>query len=275
MAKNAEDLIKFPVGKLKDCEELYLHGLGKSISKLVNPRRLDIGKSQRLYYYWIKNHRPIKIKDLKKITNNTQFLSLLDEIKCLSAYSSPHIINLPNTINKELAYLCGYHVGDGCICKNCLTIHYMDCKEQLIKISEIYKKIFGLSLTIRKDPRKKAYNATITSKALVYILHYCLGLPIGKKGKLKFLNWINNSLKKDFMVGFLDAEFGINRKKYQFSGSSIDKEFMCILQKELKNLGLDLKLYGPYSCIKDPNPRWFLKTSKVATMYLLKKMRLC
>lgn len=263
--------MNFPIERLENCNELYFHGLGDYLKELIKPKKLDIGKTERLYYYWINSERPISISDLKKIG---LFSLLIKKVTKISAYSDSRLIKLPKKIDKELAYLCGYHLGDGCInkSKRCFRIHYMDSKEQLIRISKIYQKIFGISLKIKKDKRKKAFNATIVSKALVYLFHYCLDLSIGKKGKLKFLPWINNNLKKDFIIGFLDAEFGVSRKKYQFSGSSIDKEFLILIQKELQNYGLNLKLYGPYSyCGHHLNPIWFLKASKLSTMYWLEE----
>ena len=254
---------------IKNARDLYLHGLGTNIRKFIDLNKSKINKSKRLVYYWIKNRRPINIADLIKITTNIQFLYLLKKAKYISAYESPHLIKLPSKLTRDLAYLCGYHMGDGCITRNNLQIYYMDTREQLIKISDIYRKNFGISLKIKKHATKGAFTAVITSKALAYLLHYCLSLPIGKKKKLFLPHWIDSKLKKEFIIGFLDAEFGIKRKEFEFSGSSIDKNFLCKLQKELIKLGLDLKLYGPYSSHNDPNPRWFLKTSKVSDMYLL------
>ena len=261
--------LQTPIEKLKNCDDLYVHELGDFLTKFVNPRKLKIGKSERLCYYWLRNGRPISIADLKKILDDNKLNILLKQIKFISAYSSPHVIALPNEIGPELAYLGGYHLGDGSISKDGLTIHYMDSKGQLDKISKIYQNLFGVSLVIKKDCRSKAFNATITSKALSLFFHHCLDFSIGKKELLNFPEWLPDSLKKDFIVGFLDAEFGVTRKKFQFSGSTIDKNFMLILQKELKKCGLDLIFYGPYKCLEDLNPRWFLKSSKIDVMYNL------
>lgn len=259
------------INKLKDCEDLYLHGLGNSISKIIKPGKVDIGRSQRLHYYWIKDQKAIGISDLKKIINSSGFLLLLRKAKFLSARGSHHLINIPKILDKELAYLCGYHLGDGHITKTCIGIHYMDSKEQLVKISKIYQKVFGISLKIKKDPTKNAFNGTVTSKAIASILHYCLEIPIGRKGKLIFPSWIKGKLKKEFIIGFLDAEFGVCKRGFQFSGSSIDKEFMEDIQRDLKKLGLNLKKYGPYSTKTHINPIWFLKTSRISDMYWLEK----
>ena len=253
------------------CDDLYFHGLGNHLKNMINPRKLDIGKSERLYYYWIRNQRPIGIGDLKNIVGRNKIYNLIKSVFYISAYASPHIIKFSSLNEKDLAYLCGYHLGDGYIGKDLLTIYYMDSEEQLLRISKIYKKLFGIGLKITKDPKKNAFGGTITSKALASILHYCLEMYAGKKGILFIPSWVKGSLKREFIIGFLDAEFGVNRKKYQFSGSSIDKEFMLLLQNELRKYGLNLKFYGPYSSGQDPNPRWFLKTSKVSTMYWLKQ----
>lgn len=258
----------FPIIKLLKVDDLYLHGMGEYIDKLITK------KSERKHYYWIKNQKPIKIKDLKSISKYSLLSKIIKKLKFISAYASPHIIKIPKKLNKDLAYLCGYHMGDGSISKNGLTIYYMDSKKYLNMISGIYQKLFGIKLSIKKDRIKNGFNGTTTSKALAYILHYCLEMPIGKKPRLHFPKWVNNKLKKDFISGYLDAEFGITRKKFQFSGSSIDKKFIIRVKNELKKLGLDLKLYGPYKMETDTNPRWFLKTSKIKDMYFINKNKI-
>lgn len=261
----------FPLNNIYKADNIYLHGLGELVNKLVDIKRLNINHSKRLYYYWLNNQKPINISDLKKFISYIQFSLVSREIKYLSAYASPHLIELPNKLDKELAYLTGYHIGDGHIRGDLLEINYTDSKEQLLRISKIYRRKFKINMKIKKDQYKNAFNGIITSKALASILYYCLDFPKGKKNRLTIPSWITEDLKKDFIIGFLDAEFGVNRSKFQFSGSSIDKNFILITQRILSELGLNLKVYGPYSSGNDPNPRWFLKTSKVKDLYWLDK----
>ena len=263
----------FPISKLYNGKDIYLHGLGRELQK-HNFSRYNLPKSLRTYYYWIEDKKPINLEDLKKLLSKRMIFKCLEKTNIISAYSSPHKIKIPKKIDKNLAYLCGYHMGDGSLSTKTLTVEYMDDISQLEKISRIYDSTFGISLKIKKCSTKKAYNSYFTSRALAYLLHLCLELPIGRKERLFYPSWINAQLRKPFVVGFLDAEFGIGRKKFQFSGSSVDKNFLKKIQCDLESFGLSTKLYGPYKSAGDPRPRWFLKNSKKEAITFIKRYKL-
>lgn len=260
--------MEFPRDRLIACDELFLHGLVVEIKSLGKP--LSAKKYWRTYYHWVAGSRPISISDIKKYYGSGVASSLIKKALFVSVVGSQHKIPIIEHINKEIAYLCGYHLGDGCISKDGYIIYYMDTKEQLEKISKIYLTNFGIGLKIKKSPTKDAFSGVITSKALSFILGHSLELGFGKKGCLKYPSWLSEDLKFHFMAGFLAAEFGVKKKDFEFSGSSIDKNFLIQLQKDLSSYGLVLKMYGPYKTKKDPNPRWFLKTSRKENISFLR-----
>ena len=116
-------------------------------------------------------------------------------------------IYFPHYLNKDLAELLGYLIGDGYLDKSYL--HFSNQDDEIIeRINHLCKTLFGINPKIRRDfRRKKLKIILLTSKTLVTVFNKIFKIPIGKKRKfLKIPNQILTS-DKEVLRSFLRAYF--------------------------------------------------------------------
>lgn len=137
---------------------------------------------------------------------------------------SPHKLKYPQKLDVDLAYLVGYHLGDGYlenvyktlkrIGKGGYEIDYADSDiEQVKHVNDIIKHEFGYELRIYKRPNVNLWIARSDCKVLHWFLNKKLGLPIGRRESIKIPSWIfnNKELLSNFLSGFFDAEGDVGR----------------------------------------------------------------
>jgi len=137
-------------------------------------------------------------------------------------------ITLPHQLNEDLAYLLGFHLGDGHMRQykrgpNWIEstifydghsineyLHYED------NICPLIKRLFNYKCKI--DIRKNSNNLRIIigSRAIVNFMHSQCGLPLGSKEDSGVPIIIKNSdvkIKRAFLRGFADTDFSLTFKK--------------------------------------------------------------
>lgn len=135
-------------------------------------------------------------------------------------------IKIPIELNEDLAYLLGFHFGDGYMSishrKN--AVDYIICYSgNFINEKEYYEdhiaclisKLFNLNTKIRKST-KNTVQILFRSKAIVEFMHKICGLPLGKKDNADVPEIIKNAeprLQKAFIRGLADTDFCISFKK--------------------------------------------------------------
>lgn len=137
---------------------------------------------------------------------------------------SPHKLRIPNELDPDLAYLTGYHLGDGYLDniykafrrqgKEDYEINYADMDlEQLKMINSIISDKFDFRLRISKRPNVNLWIARSECKVLHWYLNTKLGIPTGKRQSVRISRWILD--EKDFIVaflgGFYDAEGDVGK----------------------------------------------------------------
>tara|TARA_Y100000310_G_scaffold345791_1_gene470000 strand:- start:9831 stop:10598 length:768 start_codon:yes stop_codon:yes gene_type:complete len=137
---------------------------------------------------------------------------------------SPHKLKIPRFFNCDLAYLSGYHLGDGYledfektfirIGKGGYEIDYADKdKFQLELINRIIYQQFNYRLRVFAHNTKKQYIARGKSKVYHWFLNQVLKIPYGKRTDFKIPRWVykDKSFIKNFLSGFFDAEGDVSR----------------------------------------------------------------
>ena len=137
---------------------------------------------------------------------------------------SPHKLKVPQELDADLAYLAGYHLGDGYledvhktlkrVGKGGFEIDYADSDiEQLNLINSIIKHKFDYELRIYKRPNVNLWIARSNCKVLHWFLNKKLWLPIGRRDSIKIPGWIlkNKDFLNNFLSGFFDAEGDVGR----------------------------------------------------------------
>jgi hypothetical protein len=122
-------------------------------------------------------------------------------------------LNLPTIVGEDLAEEIGLHTGDGSM--NFyngrglfqLRGHIFDDAEHYYKrITELYMKLYGISLNIRKMESTGVIGFQIWNDDLVDFKHK-IGLPLGKKNELNIPTILNNRLLFfSFMRGLFDTD---------------------------------------------------------------------
>ena len=142
---------------------------------------------------------------------------------------SPYRVHLPSEYCPDLAYLAGYHLGDGYLEnfkeseeQGQFEILYSDEYKSQIEevISAIMQKQFRIALNIHKRPRNNVWIGRITCKVIHLFLHQILGMPLGKKGNFQIPEWIlsKEEFLNAFISGFFDAEGSIFMDKFNKAG---------------------------------------------------------
>src|ERR1041385_9106536 len=110
---------------------------------------------------------------------------------------SPHRVKIPGEYSADLAYLAGYHLGDGYLDnplrrgrKQSHEVVYCDqYKEQMQLVSSIFSKEFELPLVLVKK-RDDAWVGRRNSKVIHIFLNKILMLPVGRKGTFTIPPWV-------------------------------------------------------------------------------------
>jgi len=188
---------------------------------------------------------------------NRCFLS----ISGISLPGHSRVAKIPRHVTKELSYLLGYTMGDGCLSKNKYKIQYNDADlKKLVLINRLYGEIFNVEGKIKKHPQKKMYRLEITSKFCFYFLNRICEVPIGRKKDLRVSELIKkcpHGLQLYFLVGFFEAEGEYGNYFYSVTQHSIVilKDLAKIVDKER----IRTKLYGPYGPYREgESQKWIL-----------------
>ncbi len=160
---------------------------------------------------------------------------------------SPHRVKLPSQYSPDLAYLAGYHLGDGYLDnyekvsrRGGFEILYVDEYEKQITdvISPIIKKNFEIAINIRKRPNN-LWIGRVTCKAVHIFLHQILKMPLGRKGNFDVPDWVlkNREFLRAFISGFFDAEGSIFLDKFgkvSICLTNSNRSFLVQIQELLK-----------------------------------------
>jgi len=154
---------------------------------------------------------------------------------------SPYKIALPLSYTPDLAYLTGYHLGDGYLyshksnrTKPSYEILYSDEYKRQIDsvIAPIFRKYFGVELHIHKR-QNNVWIGRINCKVLHMFFNQVLRLPAGRKGNFSIPAWIFSEEKyiKEFISGFFDAEGSIFISKPERVSITLTNSNYWILHK--------------------------------------------
>lgn len=144
---------------------------------------------------------------------------IIQDSNSLRIARSPHRITIPTGYNSALAYLAGYHLGDGYLSnyhnlqdKGRYELVYADEYKSQIEetLAPIFSKQFGVSLRIDKK-KSNMWTGRINCKIIHMFLYQVLKMPMGRKGAFLIPEWIlqDKHLLKSFISGFFDAEGSI------------------------------------------------------------------
>ncbi len=177
-----------------------------------------------------------------------------NNIKGFRAHGSPYTIKLPFEITKDLAYLTGALLGDGCIrspVKRKKGGNYwkvdLTCQYDYSKIiCNLIQAIFNYKPTITRDKRKKnCWSVCIHSIVIFRFFNNVIGIPYGKKmGKTYWPKRFCESKEtfRHFLAGFTDTD-GCVSKNYVAIVQK-DKMFLDKLRETSERL-LDIEFNGP------------------------------
>jgi len=242
------------LNKLDD--SIHVFGLGSILKEINKVHGIELrsefkGKvHQSLYYYWLSDQSPIKIKHLKMFKKYEKDLfDLIFKMNVFYSAGKNKKVLLPKIITKDLAYLVGAFHGDGHISKN---LRNMDLTEENRDyhniIKRLFKQVFNLETSIvpTKSKTKMIYISWISSKVVCsFFRMYC---PVGKKkGLLK----VPEQFKEDkgvlaaYLSGFFDTDgclskVGSNNKNIYFVFSQSDKEIVFDIYEALKSLEIEV-----------------------------------
>lgn len=196
------------------------------------------------------------------------------EIEYFYVPRSPKRVKLPRAITVSLAYLVGYHLGDGYLEDTNKTIQrkgkpdyeigYSDKSGEMLQsvLMSIFQKLFGTPLLVSKKKGENMFVARLYSKVVYIFLHNVLELPAGKKLAMNVPSYVirNRKLLQHFLRGFFDAEgfvyFDMWNKKPRLGITSSDKALLCEIQTLLRK-SFRIPMKGPYK--KHKRDCWELK----------------
>ena len=188
-------------------------------------------------------------RDYCKLTQNLKKgitpISLIDNYSekelMIKKIKATKFINFPTYLTDDLAEFLGYVMGDGHLDKEGkyveITTENPEIKNRVIELS---KKIFGLEVYVKKDPRtKKTEHLIISSTTLIEIIHKIFGIPLGKKGKLLSISKVifesKNSIIQKFLKAYFDCDAyaALDHREIEFSSESriIALQIASLLQR--------------------------------------------
>jgi intein/homing endonuclease len=224
--------------------------------------------SNRSYYYWIKENRPVPISVVLNIMTKSLINKL--DVTSLSVGSGNKI-----TFRKEdyyLSYFLGLLLGDGCLVhrkrghkQNLYHAQISFATEQESKFGmQLVRYLFNIKSSIYFG--RGCYNLCIYSKPLVIFLNVFYQIPIGEKySKLTVPEIISLSSNKSisyFLKGVFDSDGNIYsyRKGKSVQLRQKSKFFLDELHYLFCKLGLNFN--KPY--YDTANNSWVLWSSKKA-----------
>lgn len=132
---------------------------------------------------------------------------------------------LPEQLNKDLSYFCGFLAGDGHIEFDKINKKYRiticanpeDEKEFFDrKLAKLIKRLFNLNVKPKFISRDGTYSIIFSSKSIVEFLVKKIKLPFGRKCEIITIPKIfkrSETLTKFFIQGYADADFCLTLKK--------------------------------------------------------------
>lgn len=180
---------------------------------------------------------------------------------------SPHKLKYPLELDTDLAYLVGYHLGDGYLedinktfkrrGKAGYEIVYADRDiNQILLIKNIINNKFGFNLDVYKKFDENLWIGRTTScKVLHWFLNTKLNLPIGKRDKIEIPKWI--FYKKEFLANFISGFFDADGDVNNTSNHSYKIIRIQLTQKD-KEILLQLKdlLYKAFVIKSNISKKW-------------------
>ena len=165
-------------------------------------------------------------------------------------------INTPKSLNDELAYFIGIHIGDGCLgnyksSKYCMEYsgHLIDEKDFYSReFKELFKKLFNKDIKIKEVIREKrnCIKLSCKSKAIFTFINKVIAINEGPKKDIVIPMVIKNSkYMKYFLKGLADSDFCLSFKSKNnspnnnpsISISSYSTELVKEVNKELNKMG--------------------------------------
>lgn len=192
---------------------------------------------------------------------------ILVENDIMRTNKSPYKLKYPSELDIDLAYLAGYHLGDGYLEDVHKTferrgragyeILYADRDVEQIKLIEsIFQDKFTFNLKIYKKPSENLWIGRINScKVIHWFLNNQLGLPIGKRNKIEVPKWI--FYQKEFLANFISGFFDADGDVGKTSNHSYKIVRIQLTQKD-KEILLKLKylLYNNFSIKSNISKKW-------------------
>ena len=184
---------------------------------------------------------------------------------------SPHKLRYPKRLDKDLAYLAGYHLGDGYLedinktfnrrGRGRYEIDYADSDiQQINMINKIINEKFGHNLRIYKRPNVNLWIGRSACKVLHWFLNEKMGIPYGKKKIIEIPTWIKKypSFMSAFLSGFFDAEGDVGRTRNRKYKEKIYYKVRVQLTQKDKNILLRIKniLEEEYEIKSYVFPKW-------------------
>lgn len=287
-------------------EHIYLHGVSVIFKEiyLEIKSRVKLGKFTKLIYSelkspkgtvdsWLSDHNPIPIlkfykmlKLWKKICKKTKYEfnkkwnEIFQKVNEFSAWASPKVI-LPKELNEEIAYLCGFIVGDGYVKDEFELIEkgkspeYSICMyDASLRFSQFLESLFlknfnaNVKIYFSKDKKGSWYTTRCSLKPIyrffTQVLNLQTGDTTGNAQVPEIIKSASDEIKIAFISGFFDAEVGvgITKKGYwmdlsQVSNSGLQPIILLWIKKFLKKFKIDL--HGPFP-MKHKNA-WKLRCS--------------
>ncbi len=153
------------------------------------------------------------------LTDYSRGERIINDQGSLRIARSPYRVRIPLEYNTDLAYLAGYHLGDGFLSnyhnlrdKGRYELVYADEYRSQIEetLVPIFNKQFGTQLKINKK-KSNMWTGRINCKIVHMFMHQVLKMPMGRKGTFSIPPWTlqDNHLLKSFISGFFDAEGSI------------------------------------------------------------------
>lgn len=190
-----------------------------------------------------------------------------------------HIVT-PREMSVLLAEDMGFHAGDGNMSlesngwgKKYRFSYSGDSRKDLDYFVNVLvprkKKLFNINIKFRKQKSSNAIEAYFSSKKLL-LFYSCLGLPVGKKCKLRIPWCIMTSsleIKIAFLRGLADSDFSLTMKNRSnglypvLQLASISPLFICDVKLVLEELG-----FKPVSYVKNQFDK---RIDKFVTTYII------
>ena len=180
---------------------------------------------------------------------------------------SPHKLKYPLELDFDLAYLVGYHLGDGYLedakktlirrGKSGYELVYADRDpNQIIIIKDIIAKKFGFELDVYRKSNENVWIGRAAScKTLHWFLNTKLNLPTGRRDKIEIPQWIfyKKHFLANFISGFFDADGDVNN-----TSNHSYKIIRIQLTQKYKEILLQLKsiLYTDFSIKSNLSKKW-------------------